>query len=111
MAKRELIYKDEARRAVLQNAPSVAWCIDSVKPVMVVDDKTAKPQPQTDEYWIARITYWGEEPRIDVVYIYYAWQNGEIDFIPCTGIGADPVRASDCDGFELLEKIDMERYK
>lgn len=66
---------------------------------------------KTDEYWIASITYWGEEPRIDVVYIYYAWQNGEIDFIPCTGIGADPVRASDCELFELLEKVEVDKYK
>ena len=66
---------------------------------------------KVDEYWIARIVYWGEKPTIDVVYIYYAWQNGEIDFIPCTGIGADPIRASDCESFELLEKIDLEKYR
>ena len=71
----------------------------------------AELKPKMDEYWIARITYWGEEPCIDVVYIYYAWQNGEIDFIPCTGTGADPVRASDCDGFELLEKIEVDKYR
>ena len=111
MARRELIYKDDARRAVLKNAPGAAWSINNIKPAMVVDDESVKPVPQTDDYWVARITYWGEEPRIDVVYIYYAWQNGEIDFIPCTGIGADPVRASDCDGFELLERIEVERYK
>ena len=64
-----------------------------------------------DEYWIARIQYWVEKPTVDVVYIYYAWQNGEIDFIPCTGIGADPIRASDCESFELLEKIDLEKYR
>ena len=64
-----------------------------------------------DEYWIARIVYWGEKPTVDVVYIYYAWQNGEIDFIPCTGIGADPIRVSDCESFELLEKIDLEKYR
>ena len=111
MGKRELIYKDEARRAVLKNAPSIAWCIDSIKPVGVIDSDTQKPAVQTDDYWVARITYWGEEPRVDIVYIYYAWQNGEIDFIPCTGIGADPVRASDCDGFELLEKIEVSKYR
>ena len=39
-------------------------------------------KPQMDEYWIARIQYWpGKEPVVDVVYIYYVWQNGEIDFI------------------------------
>ena len=109
MGKRELIYKDDARRAVLKQAPRLSWCIDKIKPVCVVDDE--QTAPKMDEYWVARIGYWGEEPRIDVVYIYYAWQNGEIDFIPCTGIGADPVRASDCESFELLERVEVEKYK
>ena len=111
MARRELIYKDEVRRAVLKNAPGAAWCINNIKPVMVIDDEQIKPVPQTDEYWVARIAYWGEKPKIDIVCIYYAWGNGEIDFIPCTGIGADPVRASDCESFELLERIEVEKYK
>ena len=67
--------------------------------------------PKNNEYYIARIGYWGEKPHIDVVYIFYAWQNGEVDFIPCTGIGADPVRASHCESFELLEKIEVDKYK
>ena len=67
--------------------------------------------PKMDEYYIARIAYWGEEPRVEVVFIYYAWKNGEIDFVPCTGIGADPIRASDCELFELLEKIEVDKYK
>ena len=71
----------------------------------------AELNPKIDEYYIARIAYWGEEPKIDVVCIYYAWENGEIDFSPGTGIGADPVRASDCDSFELLEKIEVDKYK
>ena len=70
------------------------------------------PKPQIDEYWIARIRYWPEQkPVVDVVYIFYAWQNGEIDFIPCTGIGADPIRASDCESFELLERVEVEKYR
>ena len=71
----------------------------------------AELNPKIDEYYIARIAYWGEEPKIDVICIYYAWKSGEIDFIPCTGIGADPVRASDCESFELLEKVEVEKYK
>lgn len=67
--------------------------------------------PKMDEYWIARIAYWGEKPKVDVVLIFYAWENGEIDFIPCSGIGADPIRASDCESFELLEKVEVEKYK
>ena len=109
MGKRELIYKDDARRAVLTQAPGIAWCIDSIKPACAVDDEQAAPK--TDEYWVARIVYWGEKPTVDVVYIYYAWQNGEIDFIPCAGIGIDPIRASDCSSFELLEKVEVEKYK
>ena len=109
MGKRELIYRDEARRAVLYEAPAIAYVIDRVRTACVVDTENTKPK--MDEYWVARIVYWGEKPRIEVVYIYYAWQNGEIDFIPCTGIGADPVRASDCESFELLEKIEVDKYK
>lgn len=111
MAKRELIYRDEARRAVLKNAPGEAWCIDTVKTAMVVDDIPTKPIPQIDEYWIARINYWGEKPKIDVIIIYYVWKTGEIDFIPCTGIGADPIRNTECESFELLEKIEVDKYR
>lgn len=111
MGKRELIYKDEARHAVLQNAAGIVWCIDRIEPVAVVDDGATNLGVKTDEYWVARITYWGEKPRIEVVCIYYAWENGEIDFIPCTGIGADPIRASDCESFELLERVEVEKYK
>ena len=111
MGKRELIYTDEARRAVLTQAPGIAWCIDSIKPVGVIDTDTQKPAVQTDDYWIARINYWGEKPKIDVVIIYYVWKTGEIDFIPCTGIGADPIRNTECESFELLEKIEVDKYR
>ena len=67
--------------------------------------------PKTEEYWIARIAYWGEKPKVDVVLIFYAWANGEIDFVPCSGIGADPIRASECESFELLERVEVEKYK
>ena len=111
MAKRELIYKDDAHRAVLTNAPSVAWCISSIPPVCEVDTETHKPVPKMDDYWIARIAYWGEKSKVDVVMIFYVWENGEVDFIPCAGIGADPIRASECESFELLEKIEVDKYR
>jgi hypothetical protein len=31
--KRELIYKDDARKAVLKANPSIAYCINNIKPV------------------------------------------------------------------------------
>ena len=34
---RQLIYKDEARRAVLHTSPSVAFCIDRIKSVDAVE--------------------------------------------------------------------------
>jgi hypothetical protein len=112
MAKRELIYKDEARRAVLQHAPGIAWSIDNIKPVMVIDDKTVKPYPQMDEFWIARIQYWPEtESQIDIVMISYSWKDGTIDFIPFYSLEGDIVRSTACAQFELLERIEMERYK
>ena len=66
-----------------------------------------------DEYWIARIQYWPEqEPVVDVIYIYYAWQTGEIDFIPFSGmVEEDPIRSTQCAQFELLERIEVEKYK
>ena len=70
------------------------------------------PNPRIDEYWIARIQYWPEqEPVVDVIYIYYAWQTGEIDFIPCMQGEGDPIRSTRCAQFELLERIELEKYK
>ena len=65
-----------------------------------------------DEYWIARIQYWPEQdPEIHVIYIYYVWQNGEIHFIPCAQRGGDPIYSTQCAQFEILEKIDLEKYR
>lgn len=70
----------------------------------------AKVKPHMDEYWIARIQYWPEQvPETHIVLIYYIWKDGAIDFIPF-GDGS-PIRSTQCAQFELLEKIDMERYK
>lgn len=70
------------------------------------------PKPQMDEYWVTRLQYWPEqEPVVDVVYIFYAWQNGEIDFIPCIQGDGDPIRSTQCARFELLERIEVEKYK
>lgn len=69
-------------------------------------------KPQMDEMWIARIRYWPEqEPIVDVVCIFYAWQNGDIDFIPFMQGDGDPIRNTECAHFELLERIEMEKYK
>lgn len=66
-----------------------------------------------DEYWIARIQYWPHaEPQVTIIYVYYVWQNGEVDFIPFSGTyGGDPIRSTQCARFELLEKIEVEKYK
>lgn len=70
------------------------------------------PKPQMDGYWVVRIQYWPEqEPVVDVVYIFYSWQNGEIDFIPCMQGDGDPIRSTQCARFELLERIEVEKYK
>jgi hypothetical protein len=112
MAKRELIYKDEARRAVLRNAPGVAWSIDNIKPVAVVDDETSLPKPETSDVWVARIKYWpGANEIITIVRIFYAWKDGAIQFVPWGGDDGDPIWATNCQLFELLEKIDLEKYK
>ena len=106
-----MIYKDEARRALLRNFPNAAWCINTIKPVMAIDDEVTKPTPQVDEYYIARIKYWNDGKEvIEVVNIYYVWKTGEIDFIPCIG-DMTPIKSSCCAHFELLEKIEMDKYK
>lgn len=69
------------------------------------------PKPQVDEYYIARIKYWNDGKEvIEVVNISYVWKTGEIDFIPCIG-DMFPICSSHCARFELLEKIDVEKYK
>lgn len=37
MIEKELIYKDDARRAVLKANPSIAYCIDNIKTVDAVE--------------------------------------------------------------------------
>jgi hypothetical protein len=66
--------------------------------------------PKIDEFYIARIQYWPERDiETTIVCIYYVWQNGDIDFMPF--FENDVIRSTQCAQFELLEKIDMERYK
>ena len=112
MANRELIYKDEARRAVLENAAGIAWCIDRIKPVAVVEDRAGKVAAKTDDYWIARIKYWpGDKEHIAIVKIFYAWENGGIQFIPFGCEEGDPIWATSCQLFELVERIEVDKYK
>ena len=112
MAKRELIYKDEARRAVMKNAPGEAWCIDRIKPVSIVDDKTGKAAVRNDDYWIARVKYWpGADEITTIVKIFYAWEDGGIQFVPWGSDEGDPIWTTNCLSFELLERIEMEKYK
>lgn len=71
----------------------------------------AEVRPQMDEFWIARIQYWPEdETKVDIVFIYYVWSDGSVDFIPFESVDGDAVRSSRCEKFELLEKINIERY-
>lgn len=69
-------------------------------------------KPQMNEYWITRIQYWPEqEPVVDVIFIACVWKDGVIDFIPFNSIEGDCVRSNCCAQFELLEKIDLEKWK
>ena len=66
--------------------------------------------PKIDDMWIARIRYWPErEMETAIVCIYYVWQNGDIDFIPF--FEGDVIRSTQCAQFELVERIEMEKYK
>lgn len=67
--------------------------------------------PQMDEYWIARTQYWPEEePEVEVIYIVYVWQDGTIDFVSCTR-GGGPIRSTQYEEIDFLEKIALERYR
>ena len=111
MGERELVYKEDVRRALLRNAPEAVWCIRNIRPVGFVDGDTSKPVPKTDEFWVARIKYWpGADTIITVVKIYYAWHSGAIEFIPFGGDDGEPVWATNCQLFELLEKVEVEKY-
>ena len=111
MGERELIYREDARRALLKNAPEAAWCLNSIRTAAIVDDD-AKPVINEDEYWIARIKYWpGADTIVTVVKIHYAWRNGAIQFVPFGGDDGDPIWATNCQLFELLEKVEVEKYK
>ena len=87
MAKRELIYKDEAQRAALQEKDNIV--------------------PQVDELWRARIQYWpGQVPTETIVQIYYIWRSGDIAFIPIlAGSTSERILTSQCVSFELLERL------
>ena len=67
-------------------------------------------KPRMDEYYIARVRFWEEDTdHILVIQVYYVWQNGMIDFIT---FGDDaPIRSNQCAHFELLEKIEVEKYE
>ena len=68
--------------------------------------------PKTDEFWIARIKYWpGGAEIVTVVKIYYAWHNGVVQFVPFGCDDDEPIWATNCQLFELLEKIEVDKYK
>ena len=72
----------------------------------------AEVKPQIDEYWIARIQYWpGDSVDIEIVLIYYPWKDGTVDFIPFGSLEGDIVSSVQCAQFELLERIEVEKYK
>lgn len=68
--------------------------------------------PHTDEFWIARIVYWPGGPEVvTIIKVYYAWKNGQLQFVPFGNDEGEPVWNNACHKFELLEKIDMEKYE
>ena len=65
-----------------------------------------KPIPKMDEYWIARIKYWpGGESKVDVILIFYVWNNGEIDFIPFQSADGDPFVPHAVNSLNYLRKL------
>lgn len=63
-----------------------------------------------DEFWIARVQFWPDDiTHILVIQIYYVWQDGAIDFV--TFGDEAPIRSNQCAHFELLEKIEVDKYE
>lgn len=68
-------------------------------------------KPQMDDYYIARIKYWPTDDfHVIPIQIYFVWKSGEIDFLAFTD-NETPIRSTQCAHFELLEKIEVEKYK
>jgi hypothetical protein len=72
---------------------------------------TSKPNPHYEEFWIARLRYPGGNPHITIVKIIALGENGNIGFIPFGSDGTYIECAKDWALFELIEKIEMEKYK
>lgn len=71
----------------------------------------AEVKPQMDEYWIARVQYFPlHEPEVVIVKIYYAWKDGGIQFVPFGCDEGGPIWAQSCVSFEMLERIEVEKY-
>ena len=63
---------------------------------------------KTDEIWEARIEFWpGDIERIMLIRIYYAWQNGKIQFVPALCYDGPPIWAESCYKFELVERMEV----
>ena len=111
MGERELIYREDVRRALLRNAPDSVWCLNSIRTAAIEEEKRQSCAKQ-DEFWVARIKYWpGADTIVTVVKIYYAWHDGAIQFVPFGGDDSEPIWATNCQLFELLEKVEVEKYK
>lgn len=70
----------------------------------------AEVKSKSDEYWIARIQYWPHgEKKTTIIKVF--WVDGDILFYPFNGGLSYPVWAVSCASFELLERIEMEKYE
>jgi hypothetical protein len=112
MSESELVYMGDVRRVILRHAPEAAFCLSMMKPFELERSAPSRSTsiPKMDDYWIARVQYWPEDdPKNDIVCIYYVWGNGEIDFIAFGG--GYVVSSSQCAHFELIERLEVNRAR
>ena len=68
-----------------------------------------KPNPHYGEFWIARLRRLGHKAHVTIIQVLALGEDENIAFIPFGK--EDMYHAKDCVLFELIEKIELEKYK
>ena len=71
----------------------------------------AEVRIEAGDFWIARIKFWIGSPEIVTVIKIHSWKTGPILFYIAGDWRDYPVDATACQLFELLEKIEVDKYK
>lgn len=70
---------------------------------------SSKSNPRHGDFWIARLRRLGHKAHVTIIQVLALGEDGNIAFIP---FGKENMyHAKDCVLFELIEKIDLEKYE